>query len=188
MSAIAIFRGLARNNAWANLRLLSACETLSQADVEARRAGFFPSLTLTLNHILTVDWFYVNALEGGDLGQAAYDDETPCRTLVDLRHEQAAVDRRLIALCDGLTAEGLGAPVRLLRAAGARVERVDRLLLHLFQHQMHHRGQAHAMLAETSAAPPQLDEFFLAEDASRRADDLAALGWSEEDHWGGSPP
>ena len=41
------------------------------------------------------------------------------------------------------------------------------LLLHLFQHQIHHRGQAHAMLSGTEVAPPQLDEFHLALDASR---------------------
>ena len=43
----------------------------------------------------------------------------------------------------------------------ARVLRSDALLPHLFQHQIHHRGQAHAMLAGTGVAPPQLDEFFL---------------------------
>ena len=40
-------------------------------------------------------------------------------------------------------------------------ETIGNTLLHLFQHQIHHRGQAHAMLAGTSVAPPQLDEFFL---------------------------
>ena len=40
-------------------------------------------------------------------------------------------------------------------------ERTDRLLAHLFQHQIHHRGQAHAMLSGSGVAPPQLDEFFL---------------------------
>ncbi len=40
-------------------------------------------------------------------------------------------------------------------------ERTDAVLAHLFQHQIHHRGQAHAMLAGTPVPPPQLDEFFL---------------------------
>ena len=34
-------------------------------------------------------------------------------------------------------------------------------LAHLFNHQTHHRGQVHAMLAGTGVPPPQLDEFFL---------------------------
>jgi uncharacterized damage-inducible protein DinB len=41
--------------------------------------------------------------------------------------------------------------------------------MHLFQHQIHHRGQVHAMLAGTHVAPPPLDEFYCAGDASLRA-------------------
>ena len=55
-------------------------------------------------------------------------------------------------------------------------ERLDRVLAHLSMHQIHHRGQAHAMLSGTRVAPPQLDEFLLANDAPLRAADLAALG------------
>lgn len=46
-------------------------------------------------------------------------------------------------------------------AHGAIPERIDHLLAYLFQHQIHHRGQAHAMLAGRRVRPPQLDEFFL---------------------------
>jgi uncharacterized damage-inducible protein DinB len=53
------------------------------------------------------------------------------------------------------------------------------VLAHLFQHDIHHRGQVHAMLAGTALAPPQLDEFFLAQDAAMRSDDLRALGLAE---------
>ncbi|MGL1143213.1 hypothetical protein ACSTLN_23785 [Vibrio parahaemolyticus] len=53
----------------------------------------------------------------------------------------------------------------------------------MFQHQIHHRGQAHAMLAGTPVAPPQLDEFFCAGDAPLRATDLAELGYDEADIW-----
>lgn len=36
--------------------------------------------------------------------------------------------------------------------------RIDQLLLHVFNHQTHHRGQAHACLTMLSAAePPVLD-------------------------------
>ena len=49
-------------------------------------------------------------------------------------------------------------------------ERIGDILAHLFQHQIHHRGQAHAMLSGTSVAPPQLDEFFL---EYERATDIA---------------
>jgi uncharacterized damage-inducible protein DinB len=59
-----------------------------------------------------------------------------------------------------------------------------RLLLHLFLHQIHHRGQAHAMLSGTDVKPPQLDEFYSVAEAPLRAAAFAALGFTEEDVWG----
>ena len=40
-------------------------------------------------------------------------------------------------------------------------ERIGDILAHVFLHDIHHRGQVHAMLSGTSVAPPQLDEFLL---------------------------
>ena len=57
------FSAMAYNNAWANQRLLAACAQLSQEEFVAPRTSFFPSLKATLNHNLTVDWYYVDALE-----------------------------------------------------------------------------------------------------------------------------
>jgi uncharacterized damage-inducible protein DinB len=66
-----------------------------------------------------------------------------------------------------------------------QTERIDRTLLHLFQHQIHHRGQVHAMLSGTTAAPPQLDEFFLDHEKERalRAQDFEVLGFNEDAIW-----
>jgi uncharacterized damage-inducible protein DinB len=181
---IGTYRAMAHNNMWANHRLLAACAELTQAQFEAERTSFFPSLKATLNHILTIDWFYVDGLEGGWLGPNAWADPLPCATVVDMQREQAAVDRRLIAVCDALTEPLLGVHVRLNRGARIQSERRDRLLLHVFQHQIHHRGQAHAMLAGTGVKPPQLDEFFSANEAPQRAAEFSALGWTEETVWG----
>jgi uncharacterized damage-inducible protein DinB len=169
-------RAMARNNAWSNHRLLGACAGLSTAEYKARRTSFFPSIHLTLNHILTVDWYYVDALEGGGRGPALYADPEPCADFAALDAAQREVDRRLIAFCDGLDAAGLGAKVTLVRSAETSFqERTADVLAHLFVHQIHHRGQAHAMLSGTGVAPPQLDEFFLAQDAPLRRSEIAAL-------------
>lgn len=173
----------ARNNAWANHRLLTACAGLSQEELTAPRGGFFGSLRATLNHILIVDWYYVDALEGGSRGPAAWREEEPCATRADLQREQAAVDRRLIVLCETLDDPALGAAVRLIRADGDRIERADRVLLHLFQHQIHHRGQTHGLLSATAVAPPQLDEYFLDQDRGLRKSEVDALGWSDAALW-----
>ncbi|KRQ03391.1 DinB family protein [Bradyrhizobium manausense] len=177
------YRAFAHNNAWANHRLLTACAGLSQAEFEAPRTGFFPSIQRTLNHIYVIDLFYIDALEGGWLGPRAWTNEVPYPSLAELKPAQAAMDQRLIAICDALTPELLDGIVRINRDTRVQTERRDRLLMHLFQHQIHHRGQAHAMLSATSVAPPQLDEFFAEGEAPLRAAEFAELGWSEQTVW-----
>ena len=180
------FFTMACNNAWANHRLLGACGRLSQADFVAPRPSFFPSIKATLNHILTVDWYYVDALERALRRRRAntqpgrfFDPEEPFATCAALSAEQHAVDQRLLVACQALTDAQMSDPVALMRRAGVEMETTARLLAHLFQHQVHHRGQVHAMLAGSSVAPPQLDEFFCANEAHLRARELAEIGLSE---------
>ena len=177
------YRAFAYNNAWANHRLLVACQGMPQHEFEAVRTGFFPSLQKTLNHILIIDRFYVDALEGGWLGPKAWENEVPCATVAELKIEQTAVDTCLIGICETLTADSLGQVVRINRDTKVQTERRDRLLMHLFQHQIHHRGQAHAMLAGTDVQPPQLDEFFAADETNLRAQEFSELGWTEQTVW-----
>ena len=183
-SLIQALRAMAYNNAWANHRLLSACAGLSQAEFEAPRTGFFPSIQATLNHILVIDWFYVDALEGGTLGPAAWANALPCVSVAELHVAQRAVDRRLMAWCDRLGLDGVERIIQVHRGTRVQTERADRLLLHMFQHQVHHRGQAHAMLSATSVAPPQLDEFFSIAEEPLRAGEFKELGWTEATVWG----
>jgi uncharacterized damage-inducible protein DinB len=185
------FFTMACNNAWANHRLLDACARLAQADFIAPRTSFFPSLKATLNHIVTVDWYYVDALERALRGQPAntdagrfFDPEEPFATCAELMTAQHAVDARLLAACRELTDAQMDMPVAVARRAGVQYESATRLLAHLFEHQIHHRGQAHAMLAGTPVKPPQLDEFFCANEAHLRAAELAELGLSEAAIWG----
>ncbi|CAN7393659.1 DinB family protein [Rhizobium rhizogenes] len=174
-----VFRKLAYNNALANARLYRACATLQPGEFEAKRVSFFPSITATLNHILIVDWFYVDALEGGTLGMKAFDVDEPFDALEALSVEQGKVDRRLVTVCETLDPDALARVIDLHRSNRIQRERAEDVLSHLFQHQTHHRGQVHAMLAGSSVAPPQLDEFIVADDARFRGEDLAALNWDE---------
>lgn len=178
------------NNAWSNHRLLRACLQLPDTDFSAARVSFFPSLRATLNHILTVDWYYVDALERSVCNMPPnpdaarfFDPEASFATCAPLAQAQRAVDQRLIDLCAGLTATSLAQQVQIPRSSGVQREPLTRLLAHLFQHQIHHRGQAHAMLAGTAVAPPQLDEFFCANEVHLRAQDFAELGFAEHTIW-----
>src|ERR1051325_1263042 len=81
MTMVEHFRAMALNNAWSNRRLLAACAGLSDEEFAAARVSFFPSLKATLNHILIVDWYYIDALEAGGRGYAIFDEELPYATL-----------------------------------------------------------------------------------------------------------
>lgn len=184
---------MAFNNAWSNHRLLRAVGRLSQDDFVATRTSFFPSIHATLNHVVTVDWYYVDALERGlrgeqpdvDAARRYFDPEHPFATCAELDVAQRSVDRRLVDLCRTLTDDRCETPIGLARSRGILHESASRLLAHLFQHQIHHRGQVHAMLAGTHVKPPQLDELFCANEAHKRASDLSELGWTEADLWAG---
>ncbi|CDZ72264.1 DinB family protein [Neorhizobium galegae bv. orientalis] len=173
----------AYNNAWANHRLLKACGELSREELDATRVSFFPSIIHTLNHILTVDWLYISALEGNCLGPAAFEPEIPCPLFADLEREQRAADHRLIDHCRSLDEKTVTEDIRVPRRTFVQVEPADRLLMHLFQHQIHHRGQVHAMLSGTSVEPPQLDEFFCTGEDQLRQQDFAELGFTEAMIW-----
>lgn len=185
---------MAYNNAWANYRLLKACSALSQEEFVATRTSFFPSIKATLNHNLTVDWYYLDAIERSDGNQSVneeawrfFDPEEPFETCQEVQQAQQKTDYRLIDFCKILTDAKLDNSVKVPRHDGIYVEPLSRLLNHLFQHQIHHRGQAHAMLAGTSIKPPQLDEFFCLGDAKLREDDFRQLGFSEAEIWGALP-
>jgi uncharacterized damage-inducible protein DinB len=189
------FATMAYNNAWSNHRLLGAVNRLTQVEFEARRTSFFPSLKATLNHNVTVDWYYVDALERGVRGQPVnpagpgfFQPEEPFAACDALRAAQREVDRRLVDLCVTLTTQMLDLSVGIQRSNGVQFETVTRFLAHLFQHQIHHRGQAHAMLAGTTVKPPQLDEFFCAAEADLRRTELAELGFTEAMIWGTPSP
>jgi uncharacterized damage-inducible protein DinB len=182
MDLCTVLRIQARANRLANRRLHAAMAGLAQEDFHAARTSFFPSLAATLNHILAIDEYYIGALHRDTELPQKYDRFAPAADLQSLAERQRASDERLIAFCDHLDAAGCNAEVAMDRGNG-KVQRdlAGHVLSHLFMHQTHHRGQAHAMLSGTAIEPPQLDEFLMPSDASWRTADMAALGWDEAD-------
>ena len=171
------FALLARNNLWSNHRLHAACAQLSGGEYrKPRRAAFFGSIHGTLNHILLVDQYYLDRFAGRVEEHFDYDTEL-APDLPGLTAAQETADRELLKLVQSLTETGLEAPVTLTGYDDKPIQDPLRaVLLHLFLHQVHHRGQVHALLKETPVEPPQLDEFFLSQDLARREAELKALG------------
>jgi len=91
---------MARNNAWSNHRLYAACAKLTEANI-APPASLLSPIPLTLSHILTVDWYYIDALveEGG---LCVFIADQPFATLAELEAAQRASDRKLLVFCEAL--------------------------------------------------------------------------------------
>lgn len=180
--AMNLFLIQARANRLANRRLLAAVASLPDGGFHASRTSFFPSLALTLNHILNVDHYYLAALQGDAAMRSIWASYVPATTASALAERQDESDARLIAFCEGLRPGDEERIVAFDRGAGIEHgprEPVGPVLAHLFMHQTHHRGQAHAMLAGTAVKPPQLDDFILLGDKVHREADMHALGWAE---------
>ncbi|MGZ9059404.1 MAG: DinB family protein [Burkholderiaceae bacterium] len=178
------FRTLAYANRLANHRLHGACAKLSHEEFIAARTSFFPSLWATLNHTLIVDWYYIAALYRERDMRRAFKSETPYNDMPQLAAAQAASDQRLIDWCDAADDAALDSTIEMDRNSFTQRDLARHVLMHLLTHQIHHRGQAHAMLAGTTVKPPQLDEFVMPSESQYRTDDLAALGWTESDLFG----
>jgi len=167
---------MAGNNLWSNDRLYRAVLQLKPGEFDAERTSFFPSIKATLNHILAVDHLYLDFLEEGGVGAAAYDDFVPFDEPQALFDAQTAADRRLIAFCNGLSADDLDRRVITDRRDDGMIpEKIGDILAHVFLHDIHHRGQVHAMLSGTSVPPPQLDEFLLDYDLKVRKEEVERL-------------
>ena len=151
-------RRMARYNRWANQCLYAACGDLPEAEYRKPRAAFFGSLHGTLNHILVGDRLWLARIEGLPPPPLKLDDQ-PCASLDELQVARAAEDARMIGLVDRYQEDEIGRSVsyRLVTRPGAATTPLYLCWLHLFNHQTHHRGQAHDQLSQTAVPPPPLD-------------------------------
>jgi uncharacterized damage-inducible protein DinB len=185
MEALRLLRIQAHANRLANLRLHSAMAPLTLAELQAPRSSFFPTLMGTLNHVLAVDQYYVGVLHSDPGLNVFWSTFVDAQALPDLAQRQQLSDERLIHWLAQADAAALDRPVHMPRAQGRiQTDAAAHLLQHLFMHQMHHRGQLHAMLSGTAVAPPQLDEFMMPSEAHLRRPEMAQLGWDEATVYG----
>jgi uncharacterized damage-inducible protein DinB len=145
-------------NAWANSRLYDAAGELSDADYRTDRGVFFKSLHGTLNHLLTTDLFWMGRFTG-EGGAPERLDTILHEDLATLRAAREAQDRRIVSYVDGLDDARLTGVIRYRRVSTPEefVQPLSPALDHWFNHQTHHRGQAHAILTGLAGSAPELD-------------------------------
>ncbi len=153
---------LAAYNEWANRRIYDAAKRLDDADYRADRGAFFRSLHGTLNHLLTADRIWMRRFTGqGDAPTRL--DAILHEQLADLERAREAEDRRIVAFVGGLDAAKLAADFSYTTLSHpVTVEQpLADVLDHFFNHQTHHRGQAHCLLTAITGNSPPLDLLLL---------------------------
>lgn len=147
-------------NRWANQRLYAAAAAVPDADYRADNGAFFGSLHATLNHLVVTDRIWMRRLSGDGpihtrLDEIVHDD---IRSLWTARQ---AEDARIAAFVDGLDEERLAGSVSYTTITQPQTitQPLGAALAHVFNHQTHHRGQAHALLTAIGGrdAAPSLD-------------------------------
>ena len=152
------FKLLAAYNRWANARLYAAALDLSELSYRLHTGVYFGSLHGTLNHLLLTDRLWLKRLTGegdlpNDLNAILYEDR------IELTKARIAEDNRMVEVTGKYDETALRGRHSYRTTSGMPQSQVlADILLHLFNHQTHHRGQAHACLSIlTGGEPPSLD-------------------------------
>ncbi|MBN9559483.1 MAG: damage-inducible protein DinB [Alphaproteobacteria bacterium] len=152
------FDSFARYNAWANQRLYDATAELDDTQYREDRGAFFKSMHGTLNHLLVTDRIWMRRITGeGDAPDRL--DAILFEDLSELRVAREAEDARIIEHVAGLNEAQLSGVIRYHRVSTPDFveQELAPALAHLFNHQTHHRGQAHAILTGLVGSAPELD-------------------------------
>ena len=152
------FKLLAAYNRWANARIYAAALDLSDLSYRLQTGVYFGSLHGTLNHLLLTDRLWLRRLTGEgdhpiDLDAILYEDR------IELTKARIAEDNRLVEVTGKYDETALSTLHSYRTTSGMPQSQVlADILLHIFNHQTHHRGQAHACLSIlTGGEPPSLD-------------------------------
>ena len=146
---------MANYNKWANARLFRGAGTLEDALYRKEVGAYFKSLHGTLNHLLVGDRIWMRRLTGtGEhpekLNAILFED------LASLHSARVDEDNRIIAFVQSLEEPAFEEALdyRTLNGTPVRQRRRE-ILAHLFNHETHHRGQAHAILTILGIAEPE---------------------------------
>jgi uncharacterized damage-inducible protein DinB len=153
------FSRLATYNAWANARIYK--EARAQPDEAYRRnvGAFFGSLHGTLNHLMVTDRIWMRRFTGeGEhplrLDAIMFDD------LDSLEAARRDMDARILVYIETLPEAEIEKQFDYRTTKGEPQRFLLRdLLIHFFNHQTHHRGQAHAILTMLGVPEPRPLDF-----------------------------
>lgn len=164
------FSMLAAYNEWANAQIYDAAAAAGETALWQDIGLAFSSLGGTLNHILVADRIWMRRFTGQGDAPATL-DTVLFRELDRLREAREVEDRRISDYVANLTAENLRGRFSYLTVTDMRTisQRLAPALAHFFNHQTHHRGQAHAALTRLTGSAPSLDLIYFQRTEGGRA-------------------
>lgn len=152
------FMMFAAYNRWANNHIYDAAATLTEEEFHRDTGVFFKSLMGTLNHILAADRIWMKRFTGQGEAPTALEailHRDPAR----LRAAREVEDARIVDWVSSLDAKALAGRFTYMTITDMRTvsQRLAPALDHFFNHQTHHRGQAHAVLTALGKPSVVLD-------------------------------
>jgi uncharacterized damage-inducible protein DinB len=157
---------MARYNLWQNESILAAAGALSPAEREKERGAFFGSIQKTLSHIFWADMAWLSRFTGAAAPAGGIPESV--NLIKDWDHflaERTAFDRQILQWAHDAAPDWFeGDLVWYSGALGRTLTKPKKIVvIQMFNHQTHHRGQVHAMLTAAGAKPGATDVPFMPE-------------------------
>jgi uncharacterized damage-inducible protein DinB len=157
----AYVRAMAGYNRWQNQNLYGSADLLTDAQRKQHRGAFFGSIHGTLSHLLWADQIWMSRFAGTPKPKAAGIPDSPAMVerWDDLKAERAAFDEVIVGWAERLDPLWLEGDLTWFSGAAGRelTKPKGPLVVHLFNHQTHHRGQVHCMLTQCGVKPGATD-------------------------------
>ena len=151
----------ANYNVWQNESLVAAANDLDSAARDMDRGAFFGSITATFNHLLWADriWLSRFADAPGPDQTSAKDSAIETANWPDFMSARKEQDSRIQRWSVDVTDADLRKPLKWYSSVVGRQmsEPLGLCIMHMYNHQTHHRGQIHAMLTAAGANPDATD-------------------------------
>lgn len=154
---------MADYNIWQNASLARCMGELDEAALWQDRGAFFGSILATANHILWGDLLWIGRFDGGAAPGGTLGGMDRHSGVAGWKAERDVTDTRLRNWAQEVTAEDLALVLNWHSKTMGRdmVTPVGLCVMHLFNHQTHHRGQIHAMLTAAGVKPDDTDLPFM---------------------------
>jgi uncharacterized damage-inducible protein DinB len=174
-------------NRWANLRMFSVVEKLSEEQFNASRQSSFPSIRESVFHILAAEWIWLKRWKGTSpvasqpvkgvsfdtwkaLRAAGVPPPLELSTIPELRSFRDSLEEERQQFLCGLTDHVLQAPLNYNDMSGKPYSQpLAHLMQHVVNHGTYHRGQVTTLLRQAGAETIALDMLYFFHEEHEKA-------------------